>query len=153
VLRDGIDSPKEHLPFGTIGRVDFERRKALLLGFAEELTRHFHLVIFQVVKLLDVRYGQLLWRDEGNIEDDISGPEATDVQSFNFSQNNRGAFSGHRPHKQTSTFIRRKPKTIEETIVQIGEACHASIFLYETADWREIPITLKMTGLTLWEQP
>ena len=49
-----MDMTKEHLALGPIRRPNCERRKALLLSFAEEPLRHFYLLIFQVVNMPDV---------------------------------------------------------------------------------------------------
>ena len=68
----------------------------------EQSTRHFGLVIFQVVELfqivelLDVRYCQLLRCGEGKAEDDIPALKAADVQSFTL----------------VKTFVERSPATV-----------------------------------------
>ena len=72
-------SPTYHDTFGPIRRVDFKPGKALLVRFAEELLRLLDSATLQVVSLFDVLYSQLVRRDENKVEDDISGPEATDV--------------------------------------------------------------------------
>src|ERR1700693_4831788 len=125
VFRDSIYSPTYHDTFGPIRGCNFKPRKALLLRFAEELPRHFDFATFQVVSLFDFFNGQLIWRDEQKVEDDISSPETADIQSLNVSQNNCGTFSRHCANEETSVFVCRKPHTIKETVVQIRKRRHA----------------------------